>query len=125
MHDYDSEFIWDYEISCHDFLEESNSYSMENTYDLDEDYNRDSQDWQQLAYIHFAWYNNTLIPTKLMLPEKRFVRVTLDIECYDDFDVENTNWDKVLELQENESVNLTQVEELDPFVYMGWSDYWG
>ena len=54
MHDYDSEFIWDYEISCHDFLEESNSYHMENTYDLDEDYNRDSQDWQQLAYIHFA-----------------------------------------------------------------------
>ena len=60
-----------------------------------------------------------------MLREKRFVRVTLDIECYDDFDVENTNWDKVLELQENESVNLTQVEELDPFVYMGWIDYWG
>ena len=60
-----------------------------------------------------------------MLPEKRFVRVTLDIACYDDFDVENANWDKVLELQENESVNLTQVEELDPFVYMGWSDYWG
>ena len=59
-----------------------------------------------------------------MLPAKRFVRVTLDIECYDDLDVENTNWNKVLELQENESVNLTLVEELDPFVNIGWSDYW-
>ena len=60
-----------------------------------------------------------------MIGQKRIVRVTLDIECYDDLDVERIDWDKVVELQENESVNLTQVEELDPFVYMGWSDYWG
>ena len=60
-----------------------------------------------------------------MIGQKRIVRVTLDIECYDDLDVERIEWDKVLELQENESVNLTQVKELDPFVYMGWNDYWG
>ena len=59
-----------------------------------------------------------------MIGQKRIVRVTLDIECYDDLDVERIDWDKVLELQENESVNLTQVKELDPFVYMGWNDYW-
>ena len=32
MHDYDSEFVWDYEYSCHDYIEESNSY--ESNYDL-------------------------------------------------------------------------------------------
>ena len=29
MHDYDAEFIWDYEISSHDYIEED--------YDLDDD----------------------------------------------------------------------------------------
>jgi len=53
MHDYDSEFVWDYEISCHDYIEESNTY--ESMYDSYEDYTRnDSTDYQQLAYIHFA-----------------------------------------------------------------------
>ena len=54
MHDYDSEFVFDYENSCHDFIDEKTSYEYENTYDLNEDYNRDSQDYQQLAYIHYA-----------------------------------------------------------------------
>ena len=54
MHDYDSEFVFDYENSCHDFIDERTSYEYENTYDLNEDYNRDSQDYQQLAYIHYA-----------------------------------------------------------------------
>mgnify|MGYP003318766507 CR=1 FL=1 len=39
MHDYDSEFVFDYENSCHDFIDESTSYEYENTYDLNEDYN--------------------------------------------------------------------------------------
>ena len=51
-----------------------------------------------------------------MLPEKRFVRVTLDIECYDDFDVENTNWDKVLELQENELIQY--YNDLNQYYWM-------
>ena len=56
MHDYDSEFVWDYEFSCHDYLEESSHYSNMSNYDSqDEDYARyDSTDYQQLAYIHFA-----------------------------------------------------------------------
>ena len=56
MHDYDSEFVWDYEFSCHDYLEESSHYNNMNNYDSqDEDYARyDSTDYQQLAYIHFA-----------------------------------------------------------------------
>lgn len=62
MHDYDSEFVFDYDNSCHDWLEESYSHEKY-SYDMDEDYNRvtDSQDYQQLAYIHFAWYTTIWI----------------------------------------------------------------
>lgn len=54
MNDYDYETVWDYEVSCHDYLEEENGYS--GSYIDDElDYERsDSTDYQQLAYIHFA-----------------------------------------------------------------------
>ena len=54
MHDYDSTNIWDYDISCHDFLDETYAYNMQNTYDLDEDYARDNTDYQALAYMHYA-----------------------------------------------------------------------
>ena len=54
MHDYDSTNIWDYEISCHDFLDEPSSYNVQNKYDLDEDYARDNTDYQALAYMHYA-----------------------------------------------------------------------
>ena len=41
MHDYDAECVWDYEVSCHDYLEE--------------DYDRNSNNnYEQLAYIHYA-----------------------------------------------------------------------
>ena len=54
MNDYDASYIWDYEMSCHDNLDETYTYNRQNTYDLDEDYARDSCDYTQLAYIHFA-----------------------------------------------------------------------
>ena len=58
MYDYDSTNIWDYEISCHDDLDENvHASHMHNTYDLDEDYARDNTDYQALAYMHYAWYN--------------------------------------------------------------------
>ena len=34
------DYVWDYEISCHE--------------DLDEEYARDSYDYTELAYIHYA-----------------------------------------------------------------------
>ncbi len=46
MHDYDAEFIWDYEFSSHDYIEED--------YDPSEDDRRDSTDYEQLAYQHYA-----------------------------------------------------------------------
>ena len=55
MQDYDCEFVWDYEMSSHDYLDENYAHThMHNTYDLDDDYQRDSTDYQALAYIHYA-----------------------------------------------------------------------
>ena len=53
MQDYDCEFVWDYEMSSHDYLDENYAH-VHNTYDLDDDYARDSTDYQALAYIHYA-----------------------------------------------------------------------
>ena len=54
----DYEFnAFDCEISCHDYLDETYgaSYAIQhNTYELDEDYARDSCDYTELAYKHYA-----------------------------------------------------------------------
>jgi len=51
MNDYDASYIWDYEISSHDDLDETYTHNiMQDTWDLDEDYARDSHDYTQLAY---------------------------------------------------------------------------
>ena len=42
-----------------------------------------------------------------MLAQKRLVRITLDIMCYDDLDVESIDWKEILELQGNEEVYAT------------------
>ena len=54
MHDYDATSVWDYEISCHDNLDETRARDMQDTYELDEEYARDSYDYTQLAYTHYA-----------------------------------------------------------------------
>ena len=45
---------------------------------------------------------------------KRQVRVTLDIECYDDLDLDDINWNDVLGLESNESVNII-IHDIDEF----------
>ncbi len=50
-----------------------------------------------------------------MIAQKRLVRVTLDIECYDDLDVENIDWKELLELEGDEEVH-SSVKEYDPFM---------
>jgi hypothetical protein len=49
-----------------------------------------------------------------MLALKRLVRVTLDIECYEDLDLEDIDWRDLLELEGNESVDVT-IKDIDPF----------
>ena len=41
---------------------------------------------------------------------KRTVRVTLDIECYDDLDIETYDWNEVLGLEGDESVHVSMEE---------------
>ena len=48
-------------------------------------------------------------------PTKRTVRVTLDIECYDDLDLENYDWNEVLGLEGDENVYVTMEEK-----YIDW-----
>jgi len=42
-----------------------------------------------------------------MLAQKRLVRVTLDIMCYDDLNIEDMDWKDLLELEGDEDVHAT------------------
>jgi hypothetical protein len=44
---------------------------------------------------------------------KRIIRVTLDVECYDDLDLESYDWNEVLGLEGDECVSAT-IEENEP-----------
>jgi hypothetical protein len=50
-----------------------------------------------------------------MIAQKRQVRVTLDIMCYDDLDVDNMDWKELLELEGDEEV-YTSIKDLDSYV---------
>ena len=65
----------------------------------------------KVLHIDTTHNNITRFP---MLAQKRTVRVTLDIECYDDLDLDDINWRQVLELEGSEEVYHT-IQELDPF----------
>jgi hypothetical protein len=49
-----------------------------------------------------------------MIIQKQQVRVILDIECYDDLNLEDINWREVLQLEGGEEV-YTTIKEFDPF----------
>ena len=49
-----------------------------------------------------------------MIAQKQRVRVILDIECYDDLNLEDINWREVLQLEGGEEVHST-IKEFDPF----------
>ena len=46
---------------------------------------------------------------------KRIVSVTLDIECYDDLDLEDINWSDILGLEGDEKVDISIRELADIF----------
>ena len=50
-----------------------------------------------------------------MIAQKRHVRIILDVECYDDLDLENTNWKDLLDLEGDEDV-YASIRELEPWV---------
>lgn len=43
----------------------------------------------------------------MTIAQRRRVRVILDIECYDDLDLENMNWKDLLDLEGDEDVHCT------------------
>lgn len=96
----------------------TNDYAEEEYYardiDLDEDYARDAHDYESLAYRHYAWYNDTTHIEIIMIAQKRLVRVTLDIMCYDDLDIENIDWKDLLDLEGDEEVH-SSIKDYDPF----------
>ena len=108
--DYDLE----YSFSNENILDEDMLYEMyhgvHNVMDEndDDDYARDNDTYEALAYRHYAWYN-TYTLTRIMhahtLTQKRLVRVTLDIMCYDDLDVQSIDWNDTLGLEGDESVD--------------------
>ena len=46
-----------------------------------------------------------------MIAQKRTIRVILDIECYDDLDIEEQDWREILQLEGDEDVHAT-IEDL-------------
>jgi hypothetical protein len=50
-----------------------------------------------------------------MIAHKRLVRVTLDVECYDDLDLESMDWKQLLELEGDEDVDVS-IKDVDIFV---------
>ena len=56
---------------------------------------------------------------------KRIVSVTLDIECYDDLELEDIDWRDVLDLQGDENVDVSIRETADIFwCDTFWTVYW-
>jgi len=48
----------------------------------------------------------------LAYAQKQKVRITLELEVFEDFDAHNIQWDKVLDIQGNENVTV-YVEDLN------------
>ena len=86
------------------------SFSQDDELDCDDEYERDTLDYDALAYRHYAWYNKHTTHAPAMsahtITQKRLVTVTLDIMCYDDLPLEDLNWTDLLDLQGDESVEV-------------------
>jgi hypothetical protein len=48
-----------------------------------------------------------------MLAQKRLVRVTLDIECYDDLNVGDLDWSSIIGLEGDECVHVEIKDSYD------------
>jgi len=48
----------------------------------------------------------------LMYPNKKQLQITLDLECYEDLNVDDIDWRKVLRLEGDETVyyNIKEIE---------------
>jgi hypothetical protein len=51
----------------------------------------------------------------MSVAQQRLVRITLDVTCYDDLDLEDIDWRDKLGLEGNESVHVNIRDYDDPF----------
>ena len=120
-YDLDYSFTQDYTYDLDEMYEhyiQSYASDVQTLDSYDEDYARDTQDYDALAYKHYAWYNKhtrTIIMHTPTYAQKRLVRVTLDITCYDDLDVEDLNWRELLQLEGDEEVDISIRDYSDYF----------
>jgi len=116
---YTPEYTYDLD-ETYDMWVQSYAHTHLDDMDLDEDYAHNTQDYDALAYKHYAWYNlvhitHTRIMQAHMVAQKRLVRVTLDIMCYDDLELEDLDWKDLLELEGDESVDISIKDYSDFF----------
>jgi len=120
-YDLDYSFTQDYTYDLDEMYEhyiQSYASDVQALDSYEEDYARDTQDYDALAYKHYAWYNKhtrTIIMHTPTYAQKRLVRVTLDITCYDDLDVEDLNWRELLQLEGDEEVDISIRDYSDYF----------
>ena len=50
-----------------------------------------------------------------MYAHKRIISVTLDIECYDDLNLEDIDWNDILGLEGDENVDISIRETVDVY----------
>ena len=98
------------------------TYNTHDLYEHDDqdDYARDNDTYEALAYRHYAWYNTHVYITHLATRHmytttKRLVSVTLDVECYDDLPLEDMDWKEVLGLEGDENVHVNIKEMADMY----------
>ena len=115
--DYDLEYSFGNDNILDEDMYYEYHHQQDDMMDLEEDYDRDTQDFQALAYHHYAWYNIPTINLVLMVAHKRQVQVTLDIECYDDLDLESLDWTSLLDLEGDEKVHYVKVKENEVFCW--------
>lgn len=111
-------YTYDLDEMCeyHMARSQTSMRDMYETYHNDDDeYARDSCDYDTLAYRHYAWYNTHTTHEVHMYARKRTVSITLDIECYDDLPLEDLDWREVLDLQGDENVHVSIKEMADIF----------
>ena len=108
QYEYNNEsYTYDLDEMCeHHYHHMHNNY-IQDAYEIDDEYARDSCDYDALAYRHYAWYNTHTSHEIHMYAQKRLVSVTLDIECYDDLELEDLDWREMLDLQGDENVHVS------------------
>ena len=104
----------DYEYDL-DFIMEAHYETADDiAYDLDDDYERDTYDVQELAYRHYAWYNSHIhthnahhMAHVMSVANKRHVQVTLDMYVYEDLELPSSceEWAKLLGLEGDEQLH--------------------